>query len=468
MKIGLRDILDFIFNLPRYFYRLEFFLVTEVIILVFYLWITSLLPAHLELLLREKFGNLIYYLGWSGIIFIILLAVVMYWFFYRRFPKFKSNELGIVFVYDFDPAIQNTIEKLLKRIKDEIKFGIDVSVKIATPNNLPKDLKDVHRKRVNSNSKVVVWGNIYNDKDEDGKVISLKKIYFSSEAAIVPINPKEVITVMPNFRTALQGRKLDIHEKFSFTDIGVVSKNISEIVLFILGSSLFLHGKNENAIKILLKLMQIIKNSEESVFEKEFCTMCRNCLADAYYRKAQEILNPIRGKINSSKEAEKALIFLNDALKLNDKWQYYVELSYTYFLVENYKKCKKAIKIAKGKAPKGAAEPYYSKAFLGMFLENNIDKALREYSLAFKKQMSPSQIIEVAEFINNFSKKYPGKLFLSYALGLINKEKIDASCAIKDFETFIEKSKTYIGQVPIDKYVKFARDNIAEIKKEKK
>ncbi len=123
-------------------------------------------------------------LGWCRAFYLLgfLLAPFIaagFWSRIRSVPRFKRNELGILFAPNAAPATQDVIDRLFVHLRQEIKsheLGVRFHLKRLPPNLSLDSAEEATRMLRESRGVVAVWGPFEQQESADGKTTGFSKL----------------------------------------------------------------------------------------------------------------------------------------------------------------------------------------------------------------------------------------------------------------------------------------------------
>ncbi len=236
---------------------------------------------------------------------------------------------------------------------------------------------------------------------------------------------------------------------------------------------LALEGKVEESRNILEHLLIIVKEKMKSGHTipqlRLFSNSIVSCLTvtlitDFLFIYKKYLIDHITQR-KYDNYANQCMEILNKLLELNKKTSdYYLLLAIIHFHFERNKAALVAVKKAKELSPSNSALPHFSFAFLSLW-KGHYHNALKEY-LKTKKCASPhiSQINDIIAFLQGILINRPDKVQIIFGLAFVNDEFFDPHQAIKDYKSFLNKSRNNDKMLILKD---FAEKRIKQLKKNK-
>ncbi|MBN2424618.1 MAG: hypothetical protein JXR46_17100 [Calditrichaceae bacterium] len=425
---------------------------------IYYNIIKSLADYLLEAskFLKINLTNEVFSIFYLISILVISTIIWIIWLRIRTIRKFKKNEIGIIFAPDYPENLEDDVKKIYDSLIHEIKpyeLGIKFSIKKLPPNRRITDVGEAKIILEKYKGITAVWG-IIDKEGVERKSTGFSKIYFTHIYQPSLINFK---TLADRIIPTIQGKKWKIDERNLNADRYLIARDISLVVRNLIGISLYINRRFDDAAKIFLPLCTQLKSllqSDNNLNLRKFYTNVKiDCAA---------IIN-----LSTTLEYEKYLY--NDSIyniptQLCNKWiknincaikldsqnsSHYVMKAIYLFLVNDFsnslKTCKKAIELA----PKADAGPSFSIAFLYAFMED-FEKARREYrrSLAKKTSYDDIFISRLLMFIDQTIEKFPGKIQFHIILGILEYYRGDKEKGLEEIHLFISKAKGNTKMLP--------------------
>ena len=347
-----------------------------------------------------------------GIVDIVLILI---WMVYRKIPKIKKNEIGILF------AIRTDNTKIREKIKEDFtaEIGRQISstqleIKIVALSeyhaekidNKKELIKKYHRK---ANANFILYGKsryrTHNGKKhyyiEVNESVKHKPISDVNQRKLL----KDMFTVFPRntmFPCADEVNGFSLNTKlFSYG------------ALYIIGLSCIYSNKIYEAYKlhrrcysyrIHVSNFQVNKNYERIRSNlRQLLISEINYLARLEYEK---------------RNLENLKYYLEEAKEIaHSSYDIYNLETIYYFLVGDIQKAFEKVSEAK-KVSNGDYTWAYNKAFLYAY-DGNIEKAYSTYEIAFRNKSAIDVHIQIEQFIREILEKEPQKYQLHYCLGLI-------------------------------------------------
>ncbi|MFA6217514.1 MAG: hypothetical protein WDL87_07705 [Candidatus Omnitrophota bacterium] len=380
--------------------------------------------------------------------FVIVILLIITWLLNRRLPKFSNKELGILFCPLLEEKTSDVVDRLKRSLHREIKeFGLGLKLKTLPANYEINDTPRSYQIREKTNAYLVIWGNFCKGNINEHKSIGFPRLSFTFK------QPPILVNLVPHFGVdiglGMFGKHWFVQENNDFWDIESLSNNITEASLNILGKILLLAEDFDRAIVILTHLLNsylLPKIDSNKPFLKEFIFSVKRALGYSYRGKSlkiyrENIFNKIGDKELPSEAIKKCMALIKSAITLDSKnADHYLSSGILNFLLGNMKDAIDDIAKARTYNFREDGVSHLSGGFL-YFFNGNMKKGLEQYRRAFKKEIPPVSLVEVLVFINKILDKYPEKIQLHLALGIINKERYDQKIAKQELRLFIEKAK---------------------------
>ena len=379
-----------------------------------------------------------------GIYALILIVILFIWWFNRKLPKFHDRDIGILFCFSEDENLFKISFRLKRSLQNELKhFNLKFKIRNLPPNIKISDKVTAHKVRKLSNAYLIIWGPFESGNIEKKKVIGFTNINFTFKRPFVKDSLMPYIYA--ELGLGIVGKQWYIDPDNNFFDINLLSHNITEASLNIIGKALLISHDYDKAIEVLKLLLTnylLMKDQEGNPLMKTFTDSVKGALSYAYCNKCIDLyykdVFPKLEQDISEEIIRKGFEAIDSAIKINNKnGDFYSLRAIFYHLMGKLEFAIDDISKNRQFSLKANGAPHLSAAFL-YFFSADLKKGLRQYSRAFQKEIPLQTIKEVVIFIEKTLKKYPEKIQLHLALGIINKKRLNLNVAKKELKKFIE------------------------------
>ncbi|MFH1800587.1 MAG: hypothetical protein ABH891_07080 [Candidatus Omnitrophota bacterium] len=378
--------------------------------------------------------------------FLLSAIIIVFWLLGRRMPIFKNNEIAVLFSPRGSEEVQKVIRDLRERLKEElVNVSLGGSIRLVTlpPNYCIETVEQANEIRSKSNCCLIIWGYMSVASQKKKKLYTFPKIHFTYKIPIMELMPK--IQTCAAVGMGIGGRRWSINEENESLDLDVMSKNLRETTLYILGLILFLYGHYENASAVFEDLKQNIETKKIQNFKWRYLFKEKILffLREAYLNSAKvvyrtNIFRP-KGFNIDRKSIEFCLDRTNRALNEKLNWaQAHLCAATFYFFLDNVSKSREHIELAK-EYSKTVASAWLSSAFLDL-CEEKYEHAVSEYEEAFGREAAGGIYMEVIAFISHYFDIHPGKVQFRFAIGLLNKIIGNFNASAQEFHIFLKES----------------------------
>lgn len=385
----------------------------------------------------------------KGVIYILgSIILVGGWFFLRRIPRFKQNEIGILFAPHSKEEVREELDSLFNEVTSLLKqesLGHSFVFKKIPDNIVVNDNKTAESLRIKSRCLLLVWGTY-----EKGKVGGEEASGFHGDGSIsftyAVYNRNLSEETVEDVGKCIIDRWWSFRSSNDLIERNFLKKNIVDVSRFIIGVCLYTVGELEKS-KIILS--EIIRkpygtwsgNAKNSIVNflntiKSKLSSIDNFQANSLYK--NKIF--VNGKINLCHEELDKIIALTQASITNDPSLHaYLLQAIILFLKNEIIKSKNILNKAKIRW-KSDPNIYYSLAFLYAYT-GDLTKSKTNYKRALKLTPIKNAVdfFHIVEFqeacLDNDSSRY----HLHFTLGLLNYELVDSLAGISHFEKFTEK-----------------------------
>ncbi len=365
-----------------------------------------------------------------GFITLLVLAFI-FWHKSRSIPKFRKDELGILFAPDFDEEIEKEVNRLFIHLRQEIKsheIGNRFSLKQLPPNLTISSASEATAMLRGAGGVVAVWGPLEQQSSGQGKTTGFSKlsISFVHRPALISISRQKSLAI--SLSMSMVGKQYHIHDRTQIADRSIMARNIGLIVRNVMGVAL-VHDQNfKEAIKIMGPLLVDLRATfpnKGSVGLKRFNLQVQYDFAfsltivtvEEYHKylvkeKLYDIQLPV---------LERWLRNVEQALSLDPQNSvHYIAKGIYLFLKGDVDGAIKAEKRAERLAPRAVSNPNFSLAFLYNFKGKfKLSRDQYRIGLAKKTSFEEEMISECIEFTKQTIAKFPEKKQLRLALAVL-------------------------------------------------
>ena len=389
----------------------------------------------------------------SAIIWLIGVVIIpIIWLIARKTPKFKKNEIGILFApHKANGECCPNIIDLFKRVKIDLLSREGVSNVICKKlpfNHIIKTNKDAHDLLGETKASIIIHGN-FDTGNLNNKPV---KGFFNISFTVSGLNLRALKDTEISFIISSIGpRQFTTSEENNFTDQNVVVNNINDISLYLISISFILSRNLSRAIEILegLRERHILSDNKNI---KRFLQGINAHLASCYDFEITKIytnhliLNITQESVNSY--ARQFLDLTNKHLQVSqDNIAYQLRKAIYNFHFRDIEKAKNCLKIdIVDKSDIKYHLRNISLAFLHMW-ENKYKKSLQFYrkSSYWMKNISKDEQLkkitdDVIIFIESVLKFNPEKYYLYFSLGFICEHCNKEEKALSYYSSFLEKN----------------------------
>ena len=187
----------------------------------------------------------------SAIIWLIGVVIIpIIWLIARKTPKFKKNEIGILFApHKANGECCSDIIDLFERVKIDLPSRVGMTNVICKKlpfNHLIKSNKDAHTFLTKTKAQIIIHGNFETGKLNNKPVKGFLDISFTVlDLNLRALKDTEISFILGN----IGPRQFTTSEENSFTDQNVVVNNISDISLYLISISFILSRNLSKAIE---------------------------------------------------------------------------------------------------------------------------------------------------------------------------------------------------------------------------
>jgi len=383
-----------------------------------------------------------------GLLVVELLAAI-FWFYYRAFPRFRKNELGIIFAPNFPVALEEDVEQLFSHLLHELKsyeFGNRFAVKRLPPNKTISSPEEATAATRKCRGTVAVWGLIESQISKDGRTTGFSSISFT-----VVYRPARVGLEFPRrLAVSMAGKKWHTEERNQIVDRKLLARNIGLVVRNMLGLALMIDRRFHDATKVFLPLyndLSITIEPTSSMLVHEFYANVRadtaSCLTASTDVEYLDYLRRNRLFLIPKTKLDIWLNNMNQAIKLDRQhFGHFLMKAAILFLLGQFQESLEAAKQSHDRASKDEAGPNFSLAFLYNF-NSDFERSKKQYRRALNKKTSYERemIQNILAFIRQAIDHFPQKPQLRFALGLLELNRGDPNTGRQLLAQFIEEAK---------------------------
>lgn len=441
-------ILNFLSFLRKRIYYADGLIALVIFVGVGYSMAVSNLGAHLSafmagcghpLLSTVKHG--VFLLG----LLVVELVVIFFWFYHRALPKFRRNELGIIFAPNFPKALDEDVEQLFSHLVHELKsneFGNHFAVKRLPPNKTIHSHEEATAATRKCRGTVAVWGLMESQISKDGRTTGFSSISFT-----VVYRPTRVGLGFPRrLAVSMAGKKWHAEERNQIVDRQLLARNIGLVVRNMLGLALMIDRRFRDATKVFLPLcndLSITIGPKSSMVLHEFYANVRadtaSCLTASTDVEYLEYLRSNRLFLIPKSKLDMWLNNVNQAIKLDRQhFGHFLMKAAILFLLGQFPESLEAAKQSHDRASKDEAGPNFSLAFLYNF-NGDFERSKKQYRRALNKKTSYERemIQNILTFIRQAILHFPEKPQLRFALGLLELNRGDPNVGRQLLAQFI-------------------------------
>lgn len=374
-----------------------------------------------------------------------IIAIFVYFIFWLYFSGrlFLSTKIRILFAIKHNSEAERYIEHIERAIRSEIDaLNLTKAINIK---KMPSDFIISDRKKAENYVKtkmidLLIWGYTLEGKLQKSQITEFR-LSFTYLYRILPEPVKAVF--IKQIDSNLRGRYWRILDEKSFSDIQVVSTNIIEVSLFIIGLCLYVRGELIKSLELFEKLKILLNKKDEAAFPDMPIIKKQ---VDSYLVEGFRFIGERLREINpvESKKYFEKLLYINP----NDS-SAHLNIAKLCWVVDNDLK---AARSHTDKVTDSNFKPftYYNYAFFAI-KENDPLNVLRYYQRI--KSFPSENIVDIVAFLQNEFSKEPENILYHFALGYINIYHQDLDIGIDELKQFIEKAK---GKQEYDELVKNA------------
>jgi len=386
---------------------------------------------------------------------IIELVILAIWYFTRKLPKIKKNQIGVVFaiISENDKLKRiikndyiNEIRKLIRnRTQKDIKV---VSLSEYHSQKILKKTENAKKYRSLINANLIICGK-FEIRENNKYLLDIKNVNVGHAEIDVNISivfGREMAEVIP--------QKNIISIENELIGFQICSNFFGISAQYILGIASYLSGKIQEALEFHNTLLPIVQSYNSTTANE--VKMLNKITSSTKHFVIEESLFFCRFFYSVEKNLEKLKLHLDIIEKIDSNNYPYLLFSAIYHFLWNRNISKSLELIEEAKNSRDFTWAY-SKAFLIAY-NGDLTEAYRIYKRAFNKFTYSSAFLQSEEFMMEVFEEEPDKIQLLYCMGLINYfKKEDHIIALEYFEKFKEESvsknlfKDYL--VYVEKYI---------------
>ncbi len=276
---------------------------------------------------------LIYLLcGISGVFFIWIIG----WFILSGRVIIPSSKKIVIFCFDVDSEAHKNYKRVLKRIYASINdLGLSQKIKLT---NIAKDIitdkVSAHKYREKNKVDLIIWGNA-----EYGNLNSQKVLRFDLHhtMSITQSLSEKLILFLADVSLILAKKDWTIREVNELEEFKVVSNNLFETILFIIGIYFYDEKHFPDSIRIFESILPIVKekeNKKEYIEHHIQAVRIRSLLVEQYFLYAQQLHDDCKIK-------ESLVLFKKIPEHIPNPIPLFIMLARTYFLAGDEKNANK-------------------------------------------------------------------------------------------------------------------------------
>jgi tetratricopeptide (TPR) repeat protein len=376
----------------------------------------------------------------------LAVAIQGTWHFIRRIPKFRGDQIGILFAPHGDEDVQKDIDRLRQELTSRLKASRsskDFILKTLPPNRIVSDVDTAVMLRRRSGCMLLIWG-----RYERGRFQSKELRGFAAgKLNFTYAYPTEIgeANISKDIEVGIANRVWMFSSENELVERDFISSNVYDVARYIIGTCQLNFGRFQEGKELLL---DILKNPGQSAWvggaQRVVGMFIENIKAkisraDAMF--AFSIYNQKifpAGKLIKNRPALEAMVKLTEASIGNKpNGDAYLLKSIAHFLLGDLQKAKNAAARLRRLEPQNPS-PCYSLGFLSAYA-GDMDRAEQCYTRAFEltANVTADYIFHLSEFVAAVLELEPDKIQLHYILGLLHKELVDARFARAHFEEFV-------------------------------
>lgn len=393
-----------------------------------------------------------------------------FWRRLRAVPRFKKNELAIVFAPNSAPATQEVMERLFVNLTQEIKareLGIRFHLKRLPPNLSIDSAEEATGILLEARAVVAIWGAVEQQQSAEGRTTGFSKLSVTFVHRPVRIHPLRHEALAMSFAE----RQLHVRERTQIADQLLVAKDIGIVVRNVLGVALLIDLRHGEAAKILGPLhmdLQDVFPKKSSLPVQRFRMQVQHDFAFALtmatsdeYRKwlARDAIFDI--------PTDKLAAWLHNveiAVSLDSQNSIHQLTKAIYmFISGDIQGAIKAEERADRLAPRAAATANLGLAFLYNFA-GDLRRSRHQYRLGLAKKTSYDEDIinQCLSFISQSITRYPERKQLRLALGVLQYHRgsvyeakqtlqalLDDPPTAPELQVFVEEARNLLNKVAV-------------------
>ena len=242
----------------------------------------------------------------------------------------------MIFCFDVDSEAHKNYKRVLKRIYASINdLGLSQKIKLT---NIAKDIitdkVSAHKYREKNKVDLIIWGNA-----EYGNLNSQKVLRFDLHhtMSITQSLSEKLILFLADVSLILAKKDWTIREVNELEEFKVVSNNLFETILFIIGIYFYDEKHFPDSIRIFESILPIVKekeNKKEYIEHHIQAVRIRSLLVEQYFLYAQQLHDDCKIK-------ESLVLFKKIPEHIPNPIPLFIMLARTYFLAGDEKNANK-------------------------------------------------------------------------------------------------------------------------------
>jgi len=424
----------------RHFYAIEGFLILEIVVFFIYFEIAKVCGPNFitaisffGVVVPRKIPSLLFIFGCV----IISIGVFIFWFRKRSLPRFREDELGILFAPNFPDELEDEIKMLVINLQQEIhtvNFNNKFIIKTLSPNhqiNSDQDALKIIRK---AGGVLIIWG-LYN-KNIQGNLGSFSRIKFSFvHNPIIPTT---------DWLTRITMQR---HELRQAPDHAILVQHIGIVAKDLIGLSLYVSGNYSEASRVFLSILPAVSHKSNIPGVDQFQQALRGNIASALTRETwfEYQKHLYQGKLFDipNEWCKKWLDQLEQAMKIAPGYpEALLSKAIYHFLLGQVDLAIRAVKKAGERDRALNPTSNFSLGFLYVFI-GDYKKFRKEFKRGLAKAGSYDEemIRQCSFFISQTIDKFPEKKQLVFLMGYIAFHRGNSDLGEEKLRKFIEISQ---------------------------
>jgi tetratricopeptide (TPR) repeat protein len=381
-------------------------------------------------LLQQGFPFIYLSFGICAIFFIWSIC----WFILSGRVMIPSSKKIVIFCFDVDSEAHKNYKRVLKRIYTSIyDLGLSQNIKLT---NIAQDIITnklrAHKYRKNNRVDLIIWGNAEYGNLNSQKVLRFELQHTMSITESLSIKLNLFLT---DVNLILQKKDWTIREINELEEFKVVSDNLFETILFIIGLYFFDEGNFVESIKVFESILPLLLEKEKKNIYLEHhiqASRIRALLIDLYFLQGRKYHD--EGRIDDSLNLYKKI-----PEHLPNPIPLYMMLGRVYYLNGDENNAQLYTEKIR-KLNKRHPAVCLNLAFFGI-RQKNYDRVIFWYNELLKhKVLVDVDIFPAINFLENEYNKNQSEIAYLYALGIVNGY-IDPKKRISELRKFMSKAK---------------------------